>query len=170
MLKNICWSRTYFHDVLSPASSQLPYRRNLVSRFSSTSSSDIAPSLDESIESGPLSDLQSEEDEGRRSADRRLQLTAPLVEVRGGASLVHQLLEDIQNQDKDPDVWKKIEVWTIFLSVCLSVSLLWYVSFSLLWNVFLAYFFAQGWRWSACFSFSFHKSIIISSDTSGGSL
>lgn len=75
--------------------------------------------MDESIESGPLSDLQSEEDEGRRSADRRLQLTAPLVDVRGGASLVHQLLEDIQSQDKDPDVWKKIEVWTTFLSVCL---------------------------------------------------
>ncbi|XP_049918156.1 A-kinase anchor protein 6 [Epinephelus moara] len=87
----------------------LPYRRNLVSRFSSTSSSDIAPSLDESIESGPLSDLQSEEDEGRRSADRRLQLITPPVDMRGGASLVHQLLEDIQNQDNDPAIWKKIE-------------------------------------------------------------
>ncbi|XP_074517322.1 A-kinase anchor protein 6 [Sebastes fasciatus] len=87
----------------------LPYRRNLVSRFSSTSSSDIAHSLDESIESGPLSDLQSEEDEGRRSADRRLQLMAPPVDMRGGASLVHQLLEDIQSQDNDPAIWKKIE-------------------------------------------------------------
>ncbi|XP_044023569.1 A-kinase anchor protein 6 [Siniperca chuatsi] len=96
-------------DIPSSLPPLLPYRRNLVSRLSTTSSSDIAPSLDESIESGPLSDLQSEEDEGRRSADRRLQLTAPSVDVRGGAILVHQLLEDIQSQDKDPNVWKKIE-------------------------------------------------------------
>ncbi|KAI3367782.1 hypothetical protein L3Q82_026215 [Scortum barcoo] len=96
-------------DFPSPLPPLLPYRRNLVSRFSSTSSSDIAPSLDESIESGPLSDLQSEEDEGRRSAGRPPLLTAPPVEVRGTASLVQQLLEDIQSQDKDPDVWRKIE-------------------------------------------------------------
>nr|XP_020508379.1 A-kinase anchor protein 6 [Labrus bergylta] len=87
----------------------LPYRRNLVSRFSPTSSSDIAPSLDESIESGLLSDLQSEEEEGRRSADGCPQLTAPPVDVREGVSLVHQLLVDIQRQDRDPDVWRKIE-------------------------------------------------------------
>ncbi|XP_074548289.1 A-kinase anchor protein 6 [Halichoeres trimaculatus] len=87
----------------------LPYRRNLVSRFSPTSSSDIAPSLDESIESGPLSDLQSEEEDGRRSVDSHLQPIAPSVDVYGSASLVHQLLEDIQNQDRDPDVWRKIE-------------------------------------------------------------
>ncbi|XP_041668648.1 A-kinase anchor protein 6 isoform X2 [Cheilinus undulatus] len=87
----------------------LPYRRNLVSRFSPTSSSDIAPSLDESIESGPLSDLQSEDEEGRRSTERCLQQTAPPVDVRGGVSMVQRLLEDIQNQDRDPDVWNKIE-------------------------------------------------------------
>ncbi|XP_032364982.1 A-kinase anchor protein 6 [Etheostoma spectabile] len=88
----------------------LPYRRNLVSRFSSTSSSDVALSLDESIESGPLSDLQSEEDEGRRSAERRLRRTAPPVAMRGGASLVHQLLEDIrESQNQDPAIWKKLE-------------------------------------------------------------
>lgn len=121
-------------------SPQLPYRRNLVSRLSTTSSSDIAPSLDESIESGPLSDLQSEEDESRRSADRRLQLTAPSVDVRGGAFLVHQLLEDIQSQDKDPDVWKKIEVWTVFLSFCICLSL----SLCCELPVLLVYFFPQG--------------------------
>uniref|UniRef100_A0A665XA87 A kinase (PRKA) anchor protein 6 n=1 Tax=Echeneis naucrates TaxID=173247 RepID=A0A665XA87_ECHNA len=88
----------------------LPYRRNLVSRFSPTSSSDIAPSVGESIESGPLSDLQSEEDdEGRRSSDSNTQPTAPPMDGRGGVSLVQQLLEDIQSQDKDPDIWKKIE-------------------------------------------------------------
>nr|XP_046268848.1 A-kinase anchor protein 6 isoform X2 [Scatophagus argus] len=95
-------------DVPSPLPLLLSYRRNLVSRFSPTSSSDIAPSLDESIESGPLSDLQSEDDEGRRSAER-LQPTAPPVDGRGGLSLVQQLLEDIQSQDNDPNVWKKIE-------------------------------------------------------------
>lgn len=78
--------------------------------------------MDESIESGPLSDLQSDEDEGRRSADCRLQLTAPLVDGRGGASLVHQLLEDIQSRDKDPDVWEKIEVGTVSLSVSLFMN------------------------------------------------
>eukprot|EP00064_Thunnus_orientalis_P018876 superscaffoldBa00004498_g18984 len=96
-------------DVPSPLPPLLPYRRNFVSRFSPTSSSDIAPSLDESIESGPFSDLQSEEDEGRRSADRRLQLAVPPMDVRGGAFLVQQLLEDIQSQNNDPDIWKKME-------------------------------------------------------------
>ncbi|RVE56931.1 hypothetical protein OJAV_G00211060 [Oryzias javanicus] len=86
-----------------------PYRRKLVRRFSPTSSSDIAPSLDESLESGPFSDLQSDEDEGRRSGDPCLQRTAPLVEGRGCVALVQQLLEDIQSQNQDPDVWRKIE-------------------------------------------------------------
>ncbi|XP_067334928.1 A-kinase anchor protein 6 isoform X2 [Channa argus] len=95
-------------DVPSPLPPLLPYRRNLVSRFSSTSYSDNAPSSDESIETGLLSDLQSEEDEGRRSADHRFELTAPPVNG-GGSSLVQQLLEDIRSQDKDHDIWEKIE-------------------------------------------------------------
>ncbi|KAM3849903.1 A-kinase anchor protein 6-like, partial [Diretmus argenteus] len=96
-------------DIPSPPPHLLSYRRShsLVGRFSPTSSSDIAPSLNESIESGPLSDLQSEDEEGRRSGG--LQRTAPPVDTRGGASLVQQLLEDIQQQDQDPDIWKKIE-------------------------------------------------------------
>ncbi|XP_076022142.1 A-kinase anchor protein 6 [Genypterus blacodes] len=98
-------------DVPSTPPLLLPYRRKHfpVDRFSPTSSSDIAPSLDESIESGHLSDLQSEEDNGQRSAGCHLQLTAPLDGERGCASLVQQLLEDIQSQDKDPDIWRKIE-------------------------------------------------------------
>ncbi|KAK2826798.1 hypothetical protein Q5P01_021012 [Channa striata] len=95
-------------DVPSPVPPLLPYRRNPVSRFSPTSSSDNAPSSDESIETGLLSDLQSEEDEGRRSADHRFELTAPPV-IGGAASLVQNLLEDIHTQDKDPEIWKKIE-------------------------------------------------------------
>ncbi|XP_029973400.1 LOW QUALITY PROTEIN: A-kinase anchor protein 6 [Salarias fasciatus] len=97
-------------EIPSPLPSLPPYRRTLASRFSPTSSSDIAPSLDDSIESGPLSDLQSEDDEGRRSADRPpLRPAAPPVDGRGCAALVQQLLEDIQSQDRDPHVWRKIE-------------------------------------------------------------
>lgn len=106
-----------------PPPSQLPYKRSLASGFRSTSSSDVAPSLDESIDSGPLSDLQSDEDEGRRSAERWLHpAAAPPVDCRGGSTLVHQLLEDMKSQDGDPDAWKKIEVGELFLfersSVC----------------------------------------------------
>ncbi|XP_069392358.1 A-kinase anchor protein 6 isoform X2 [Paralichthys olivaceus] len=102
-------------DNPSPLPPLLPYRRHLVCRLSPTSSSDIAPSVGESIESGPLSDLQSEDDEGRgsaegrRSAEHPLQLPASLVDGRGGVSLVQELLEDIQSHDKDPDVWRKME-------------------------------------------------------------
>ncbi|CAI5697186.1 unnamed protein product [Oreochromis niloticus] len=96
-------------DIPSPLPSLVTRRRNLLGRFSPSSSSDVAPSLDESIESGPLSDLQSEEDEGRRSAEHQLPLTVPPLIGRECTSLVQQLLEDIQSHDKDPDIWKKIE-------------------------------------------------------------
>ncbi|XP_029900698.1 A-kinase anchor protein 6 [Myripristis murdjan] len=104
-------------DVPSPLPHLLPFRRSHfpVGRFSPSSSSDIAPSLDESIESGPLSDLQSEDDEGRSSADRGRHITAPPEDKPGGASLVQRLLQDIQRQDKDPDIWKKIECFVLQL-------------------------------------------------------
>lgn len=83
----------------------------------------MAPSLDESIDSGPLSDLQSEEDEGRRSAERRLHpATAPPVDGRGGSTLVLQLLEDMKSQDGESDAWEKIEVGKLFLNQRSSVS------------------------------------------------
>ncbi|XP_054651625.1 A-kinase anchor protein 6 isoform X3 [Dunckerocampus dactyliophorus] len=93
-------------DVPSPL--LRPNRQNPLGRFSPASSSDIVPSLDDSIESGPLSELQSEEEDGRGSADHRLQPVTTPLDRRGGASLVRQLLEDIR-QDKNPDVWKTIE-------------------------------------------------------------
>lgn len=77
--------------------------------------------MGESIESGPLSDLQSEDDdEGRRSTDGHTAAApavamAPLVDGRGGASLVQQLLDDVQSHSTDPDVWRKMEVRTHFL-------------------------------------------------------
>ncbi|KAM8917640.1 A-kinase anchor protein 6 [Spinachia spinachia] len=103
------WDLTDWDDVPSLLPPLPPYRRNLLSRFSSASSSDFALSLDESIESGPLSDLQSEDEEGRGSAHRRPWLPAPPVDGRGGACSVQRLLEDIQSQDNDPNIWKKIE-------------------------------------------------------------
>uniref|UniRef100_A0A8C6MAJ3 A-kinase anchor protein 6-like n=1 Tax=Nothobranchius furzeri TaxID=105023 RepID=A0A8C6MAJ3_NOTFU len=108
------WELTEFNtdwDIESRgnALSTLPrMHRNPVSRSSPASSSERAPSLDESLESGPLSDLQSEEEEERRTAGT-LELTAPPVERRACVSLVQQLLEDIQDQDQDPYVWMKME-------------------------------------------------------------
>ncbi|XP_061890626.1 A-kinase anchor protein 6 isoform X2 [Entelurus aequoreus] len=81
---------------------------NHLGRYSPASSSDIAPSLDDSIESGPLSELQSEGEDGRRSADRRLQPGTSPLDRLGGASLVRRLLEDV-HRDQDSDVWNKIE-------------------------------------------------------------
>ncbi|XP_057714783.1 A-kinase anchor protein 6 isoform X1 [Corythoichthys intestinalis] len=88
-------------DVLFPP--LVPIRRNPLIRSSPVSSSDIAPSLDESIESGRLSELLSEDEEGR--------LLGPVAlpeDERGSATLVRQLIDDI-SRDKDPDVWNKME-------------------------------------------------------------
>lgn len=86
---------------------QLLFRRQLFPRrFSPSSSSDMAPSsLDESLESGRLSELQSE-DEGP-AVNRGV--TGPPVDRAGRTALVQKLLEHIQRQDQDPLVWTKIE-------------------------------------------------------------
>uniref|UniRef100_A0A673M6K4 A-kinase anchor protein 6-like n=1 Tax=Sinocyclocheilus rhinocerous TaxID=307959 RepID=A0A673M6K4_9TELE len=83
-------------------------------RFSPTSSSDVAPSLDESIESGPLSDLLSE-DEGARSTPESRgrnisagQPNAPKMMFQC-TPLIQQLLADIQHQENYHDVWAKLE-------------------------------------------------------------
>ncbi|XP_041132161.1 A-kinase anchor protein 6-like [Polyodon spathula] len=89
---------------------------------SPTSSSDIAPSLDESIESGPLSDLLSEDElpiqEPRTESCVKEKVQKGWV---GPAScdaddpnlskqaLIQQLLEDIHHQDNYEAVWEKIE-------------------------------------------------------------
>uniref|UniRef100_A0A8C5H1N6 A kinase (PRKA) anchor protein 6 n=1 Tax=Gouania willdenowi TaxID=441366 RepID=A0A8C5H1N6_GOUWI len=85
------------------------HRQISAGRFSPASSSDIAPSLDESIESGELSNLLSEDDEGQRSADPIGQQTAPPVDGSGCASLVEKLLEQIQSQGGESQIWDKIE-------------------------------------------------------------
>ncbi|XP_048830052.1 A-kinase anchor protein 6 isoform X1 [Brienomyrus brachyistius] len=82
--------------------------------FSPTSSSDIAPSLDESIESGPLSDLLSEDEVYWHAGEcKRTEKPAwsPAVEehCRHHQDLIKQLLEDIQHQENYKDIWNKIE-------------------------------------------------------------
>lgn len=86
---------------------QHPHRQTSVRCFSS-SSSDVAPSLEDSIESGPLSDLKSGEEQSRRSVDGSPQLSVPLVDGRGCASLMKKLLDDIQDQNEG--IWVKMEV------------------------------------------------------------
>ncbi|KAM4723336.1 A-kinase anchor protein 6 [Anableps anableps] len=103
-MRNVLGSGVY---VPSPLPSLRLYKQTSVNHFSSTSCSDISSSLGDSIESGPLSDLLSEEDESRRSVDGTPQLMAPLVDGRGCASLMKKLLEDIQDQNED--IWIKME-------------------------------------------------------------
>ncbi|XP_050989543.1 A-kinase anchor protein 6 isoform X2 [Labeo rohita] len=92
-----------------------PYKKpSRVGRFSPTSSSDVAPSIDDSIESGPLSDLLSE-DEGARSTPESRgrnssagRPSAPKM-IFQCTPLIQQLLVDIQHQENYHDVWAKIE-------------------------------------------------------------
>uniref|UniRef100_A0A3B5L1Q6 Uncharacterized protein n=1 Tax=Xiphophorus couchianus TaxID=32473 RepID=A0A3B5L1Q6_9TELE len=103
-----------------------PHRQTSVSCFSS-SSSDVAPSLEDSIESEPLSDLQSGEEQSRRSVDGSPQLTAPLVDGHGCASLMKKLLDDIQDQNEG--IWVKMEVipYTQFAPMfCINLSFCWF--------------------------------------------
>uniref|UniRef100_UPI00398F1E06 A-kinase anchor protein 6 isoform X2 n=1 Tax=Pristiophorus japonicus TaxID=55135 RepID=UPI00398F1E06 len=90
--------------------------------ISPTSSSDIAPSLDDSIESGPLSDILSD-DELSIAETAAKHYTIPqfpqnwLTQMPKNAldsappksTLVQQLQEDIQQKQNNSDVWEKIE-------------------------------------------------------------
>lgn len=113
-----------------------PNSRHLLSGRFSSSSSDVAPSIDESIESGPLSDLVSEDEGGwcapksqrperiavQRKASRMVLQCTPLIE---------QLLEDIQHQENFQDIWGKLEV----------------IIFCYLFSV---------WNWVNCIAFTAH--------------
>ncbi|KAG1946647.1 A-kinase anchor protein [Pimephales promelas] len=92
-----------------------PYKKfSRAGRFSPTSSSDVAPSLDDSIESGPLSDLLSE-DEGARSTPesrgRNISTGRPIAPkiMFQCTPLIQQLLADIQHKENYHNVWAKIE-------------------------------------------------------------
>lgn len=119
--------------------SALCYKKPYLGRLSPTSSSDIAPSsMDESIESGPLSDLLSEDEVGwgapmekssstrrRRSGVRGRFATpspAPSLEAQCKPVIQH-LLEDIQHQDNYQEIWGKIEVITLISSMISCVCL-----------------------------------------------
>nr|XP_014350188.1 PREDICTED: A-kinase anchor protein 6 isoform X2 [Latimeria chalumnae] len=90
--------------------------------ISPTSSSDIAPSLDDSIESGPLSDILSDEDlpiqdsTTEKYTKEKFQRPWPVQasEVTDSttlskSTLIQQLQKDIQHQDNYQDIWGKIE-------------------------------------------------------------
>ncbi|XP_051882953.1 A-kinase anchor protein 6 isoform X2 [Pristis pectinata] len=90
--------------------------------ISPTSSSDIAPSLEDSIESGPLSDILSDDEssvaETRAKHHTIRQLSQhwltkmpknALNVASSKTSLVQQLQEDIQQKQNNSIVWEKIE-------------------------------------------------------------
>lgn len=97
-----------------------PYKKpSRAGRFSPTSSSDVAPSLDDSIESGRLSDLLSEDEGARSTPESRGRNTstgqpiAPKIMFQC-TPMIQQLLADIQHQENYHDVWAKIEVRGFF--------------------------------------------------------
>ncbi|NXL47702.1 AKAP6 protein, partial [Podilymbus podiceps] len=90
-------------------------------RISPSSSSDIVSSLGDSIESGPLSDILSDEDlsmpvscikkyVGEKS--ERTAVTQPIeneTSASNKSALIHQLMQDIQHQENYETIWEKIE-------------------------------------------------------------
>lgn len=82
-------------------------RRQLLRRLSpSSSSSDAALSLDGSLESGPIGELQSEEEEAG-TVDRGV--TAPPMDRAGRDALIQKLLLHLQRQEQEPHVWRRME-------------------------------------------------------------
>ncbi|KAM9290451.1 A-kinase anchor protein 6 isoform 1-T1 [Cariama cristata] len=90
-------------------------------RISPSSSSDIVSSLGDSIESGPLSDILSDEDlcmpvscikkyiEEKSERTAVTQPTENETSASNKSALIHQLMQDIQHQENYETVWEKIE-------------------------------------------------------------
>uniref|UniRef100_A0A8D0NPL1 A-kinase anchor protein 6 n=1 Tax=Sus scrofa TaxID=9823 RepID=A0A8D0NPL1_PIG len=88
-------------------------------RVSPSSSSDIASSLGESIESGPLSDLLSDEELGlplsgmKRYTDEKSERASSSEKKESHSAtksaLIQKLMQDIQHQDNYEAIWEKIE-------------------------------------------------------------
>ncbi|KAJ7406074.1 hypothetical protein WISP_136197 [Willisornis vidua] len=90
-------------------------------RISPSSSSDIVSSLGDSIESGPLSDILSDEDlcmpascikkytEEKSERTAVTQPTGSETSASNKSALIHQLMQDIQHQDNYETIWEKIE-------------------------------------------------------------
>ncbi|NXU09909.1 AKAP6 protein, partial [Pardalotus punctatus] len=90
------------------------------SRISPSSSSDIVSSLGDSIESGPLSDILSDEDlcmpvscikKYIEEKSERTAVTQPTGNETSSnkSALIHQLMQDIQHQENYETIWEKIE-------------------------------------------------------------
>lgn len=94
-------------------------------RVSPSSSSDIASSLGESIESGPLSDLPSDEElcvplSGvKKYIDEKSERASSSEKNESHSTtksaLIQKLMQDIQHQDNYEAIWEKIEVRVVFL-------------------------------------------------------
>ncbi|XP_027377720.1 A-kinase anchor protein 6 [Bos indicus x Bos taurus] len=88
-------------------------------RVSPSSSSDIASSLGESVESGPLSDLLSDEELGmplsgmKKYADEKSERVSSSEKNESHSAaksaLIQKLMQDIQHQDNYEAIWEKIE-------------------------------------------------------------
>ncbi|NWR72489.1 AKAP6 protein, partial [Centropus unirufus] len=90
-------------------------------RISPSSSSDIVSSLGDSIESGPLSDILSDEDlcmpvscikkysEEQTERTAVTQTTENDTSASNKSALIHQLMQDIQHQENYETIWEKIE-------------------------------------------------------------
>ncbi|NWU09979.1 AKAP6 protein, partial [Cephalopterus ornatus] len=90
-------------------------------RISPSSSSDIVSSLGDSIESGPLSDILSDEDlcmpvscikkyiEEKSERTAVTQPTGNETLASNKSALIHQLMQDIQHQENYETIWEKIE-------------------------------------------------------------
>ncbi|NWX81603.1 AKAP6 protein, partial [Nothoprocta pentlandii] len=92
-----------------------------VGRISPSSSSDIVSSLGDSIESGPLSDILSDEElcmpvssikkyiEEKSERTAVNQPTENEIYASSKSGLIHQLMQDIQHQENYETIWEKIE-------------------------------------------------------------
>ncbi|NXJ74148.1 AKAP6 protein, partial [Trogon melanurus] len=92
-----------------------------IGRISPSSSSDIVSSLGDSIESGPLSDILSDEDLSMpvscikkyiEEKSERTAVTQPTENETSAShksALIHQLMQDIQHQENYETIWEKIE-------------------------------------------------------------
>nr|XP_025037729.1 A-kinase anchor protein 6 isoform X1 [Pelodiscus sinensis] len=101
---------------------QIKKKHKKMGRVSPSSSSDIVSSLDDSIESGPLSDIFSDEEFGMPASciKKYIEDTSgkPVViepsekneiSASNKSALIQQLMQDIQHQDNYETVWEKIE-------------------------------------------------------------
>ncbi|ETE73203.1 hypothetical protein L345_00961, partial [Ophiophagus hannah] len=101
---------------------QVKKKRKRLGRTSPSSSSDIISSVGDSIESGPLSDILSDEELCTSSSSmKRFLEDRPRkpsicqasdkneITLTNKSALIQQLMEDIQHQENNEIVWKKME-------------------------------------------------------------